>query len=134
LKAAGKKKAVAEKEKAEKRMVALSKLMKKLYEDHIAGILDVDSYRLFLSDYQRERQELCGKLSVICKEIGKRGERDKGFEQLRAVAGEFLNSKTLTAVMLNKLIERIEVGRPRKEHGAIKQEINIIYRFISIAI
>ncbi|MDR1094083.1 MAG: recombinase family protein [Clostridiales bacterium] len=116
----GQKKAVAEKERIEKRMAALSKLIKKLYEDHIAGILDVDSYQSFLSDYQRERQELCGRLSVICAEIDKRGERDKGFEQLKAVAGEFLNCRTLTAVMLNKLIERIEVGRPRKENGKIK--------------
>jgi hypothetical protein len=78
-----------------------------------------------LRDYRPERQDICGWLSIICKEIDKRGERDKGSEQLKAVADEFLNCKTY-AVRLNKLIERIEVGRPQKENGKTKQEIKFI--------
>lgn len=38
--------------------------------------------------------------------------------------------ETLTANMLNQLIERIEIGHIVKADGCRQQEITIVYRFI----
>ncbi|GHU97932.1 resolvase [Clostridia bacterium] len=127
-------KLIAERSKVEKRLAALSKVMKKLYEDYVAEVLDGENYQSFLNDYQREQREINERLTSINKELGKVNDYDKGFECLKVVADEYLACKELTAEMLHKLIERIEISPSQEENGEIRQRINIIYRFISTSI
>jgi DNA invertase Pin-like site-specific DNA recombinase len=130
----GQEKAVAEKTKIEKRLSVLSKLVKRLYEDYAAEALDGSNYLAMLGDYQREQQELNGKLVRIIKELEKVGGKEKDYDRLKTVIDEFKSCKELTAEMLNKLIDRIEIGYPERTDGIVRQEINIIYRFISMSI
>jgi hypothetical protein len=57
--------------------------------------------------------------------------------KLKELAAAYSECTTLTAEMLNQLIERIEIGYPETNDGdkkgrkVIRQEINIIYRFIN---
>jgi len=127
-------KTLVEKAKIEKRLSVLSKMMKRLYEDFAADTLSGENYTKFLADYQREQKELNGKLTLINKELEKSSSKDNGFERLKTIADGFINCEELTAEMVNKLIERIEISRLDKEKGIFKQEINIIYRFISTSI
>jgi hypothetical protein len=49
------------------------------------------------------------------------------------VLDEYLTIDTLTANMLNQLIERIEIGHAVKVNGSRQQEITIVYRFVGAA-
>lgn len=50
-------------------------------------------------------------------------------EQLRAAISDYLNIDTLTPLILNKLIEKIQVGHVEKVDGQMVQEITIVWRF-----
>jgi len=49
-------------------------------------------------------------------------------EQLRVAISDYLNVDTLTPLILNKLIEKIQVGHAEKVNGQMVQEIVIAWR------
>jgi DNA repair exonuclease SbcCD ATPase subunit len=119
--------------KAEKRLIALTTLIRKLYEDYVNGILDESNYREFLQGYQKEQVELKQWLEQANEQLQGNAEtyEDK-LKKLRAIAATYANQPKLTAEMLNKLIDRIEITHPIKQDGEkARQEITIIYRFIN---
>ncbi|MFT9078654.1 recombinase family protein [Ethanoligenens sp.] len=120
----------AERAKIQKRLGALGKITRKLYEDYACDLLDTDSYHKMLNDYQQEQKQLTGRSGVIQNELDKKDEYAENLQKLSEVIGAYLDVETLTANMLNQLIERIEIGHPVKADGTTQQEINIIYRFV----
>lgn len=53
-------------------------------------------------------------------------------EQLRAAISDYLNIDNLTPLILNKLIEKIQVGQVEKVDGQMVQEITIMWRFAGV--
>ena len=53
-------------------------------------------------------------------------------EQLRVAISIYLNIDTLTPLILNKLIEKIQVGHVEKIDGQLVQEITIVWRFAGV--
>ena len=53
-------------------------------------------------------------------------------EQLRAAISDYLNIDNLTPLILNKLIEKIQVGQVEKVDGQMVQEITIVWRFAGV--
>jgi hypothetical protein len=121
----------AEKSKIEKRLNALTAVLRKLYEDSAAGVLDGGNYRTFVADYQREQRILNERLAVICAELDKADSDADNFNKLKACAAAYADRSELTAEMLNRLIGRIEIGYPSRSNGKIRQNISIVYRFIN---
>ena len=68
----------------------------------------------------------------IENELSSTGQEEQNVEKLRKVLSEYLDIDTLTANMLNQLIERIEIGHTVKVNGCRQQEITIVYRFIGM--
>jgi DNA invertase Pin-like site-specific DNA recombinase len=124
----------ADKAKIESRLVALSKITKKLYEDNACDLLDMESYHRMLKEYQEEQKQLIQRLNAIQTERNKKGENAENLQKLSDAIKAYLNIDKLTANMLNQLIERIEVGYPETVNGERQQEINIIYRFVGTTI
>ena len=124
-------KLIAEQAKASKRLTVLKRIIKKLYEDFAADLLEPDSYHSMLTEYTNEQKQITARLAVIEAELGTESNDEKNVQKLKAVLDEYLNIETLTANMLNQLIERIEIGHAVKVDGCRQQEITIVYRFIS---
>ena len=120
----------SEKVKITNRLATLSRITKKLYEDHACDLLDTDSYHKMLGEYQQEQKQLSSRLSVIQSELAKKDQYLEHVQKLSEVIKEYLNVETLNANMLNQLVERIEIGYPITVDGVKQQEINIIYRFV----
>ena len=120
----------SEKIKINNRLAILSRITKKLYEDHACDLLDTDSYHKMLGEYQQEQKHLSQRLSVIQSELDKKDQHLENVQKLSEVIKEYLNVEKINANMLNQLIERIEIGHPITAHGVKQQEINIIYRFV----
>ena len=126
-------KLIAEQAKASKRLTVLKRIIKKLYEDFAADLLEPDSYHSMLTEYTNEQKQITARLAVIEAELGTESNDEQNVQKLKAVLDEYLNIETLTANMLNQLIERIEIGHAVKVDGCRQQEITIVYRFIGTA-
>jgi hypothetical protein len=123
-------KAETEKTKIEKRLTALLSVVRKLYEDYAAAVLDEQNYRILLANYQTEQRTLNKRLKVVRAEIEKEDDYEARLNKLKEIAVAYSESPTLTAEMLNALIERIEISTECLD-DAIEHKINIIYRFIN---
>jgi DNA invertase Pin-like site-specific DNA recombinase len=123
-----------EKGKILTRLSQLAKITKKLYEDNACGVLDTDSYRAFLSEYQQEQKQLSQRLSEIEAELNKKNEYAENLRQLSEAVGRYTQVESLTTDMVNQLIERIEVGHLKTENGEKRQNIRIVWRFIGDAL
>ncbi|MDR1939644.1 MAG: recombinase family protein [Clostridiales bacterium] len=124
------KKAETEKAKIEKRFDGLKTIVRKLYEDYAAKVLDEENYRLLLVNYQAEQRTLNEQLKAINDELKKTDDYETRLNKLKELAIAYSESPSLTAEMLNALIERIEISTERHDDG-IEHKINIIYRFIN---
>ena len=126
-------KLIAEQCKTNKRLTVLKRIIKKLFEDFAADLLDSESYQSMLIEYTQEQKQLIVRLAVIDSELNSAIDDTQNVQKLKAVLDEYLNVETLTANMLNQLIERIEIGHTVKVNGCRQQEITIVYRFIGTA-
>jgi len=120
-----------EKSKVEKRLQTLTALVRKVYEDYAAEVLSADNYKEFLAGYQTEQAELKKRLSAINGELGGSDSYEDKLKKLQAIAAAYAGQTDLTAEMLNRLIDRIEIRRPEYVNGKKTQQITIIYRFIN---
>jgi len=123
-------KLAGEKSKIEKRLSTLTTLVRKLYEDYATEILSADNYKVFLSGYQKEQAEIKGRLTTINGELEGSDSYEDKLKKLQAIAVAYADQTGLTAEMLNKLIERIEIKHPERSNSKKTQQITIIYRFI----
>lgn len=126
-------KLITEQAKAIKRLTVLKKIVKKLYEDFASDLLDSESYHSMLTEYTQEQKQLTSRLAVIDTKINSASDSAQNVQKLKAVLDEYMHIETLTANMLNQLIERIEIGHTVKVDGCRQQEITIVYRFVGAA-
>ena len=132
LKRAKKDKLVSERTKIHKRLEALTKVIKRLYEDYANDMVSVKDYQLLLKEYNREQKKLNTRLTVIGTRLnGTQDEENVG--KLKAVLDEYFDRDILTSTLLVKLIERIEIGHIVSTENGKEQEITIYYRFIGAA-
>ena len=123
-----------EKAKITTRLSQLAKITKKLYEDNACGVLDTDSYRAFLSDYQQEQKQLSQRLSEIEAELNQKDEYAENLRRLSQAVGRYTQVESLTADIVNQLIDRIEVGHLETVDGEKLQSVRIVWRFIQDAL
>ena len=69
------------------------------------------------------------RLTVVNGELESSDDYETRMQKLKTLAAAYEN-ESLTAEMLNQLIERIEISTERTDDG-IDHKINIIYRFIN---
>lgn len=125
------KKLEVEKNKIQRKLDTISKLIKKLYEDYIEGILNTENYQTMVNEYQKEQVELKERLEKITDLINQKTNETDNIKKFKEVANKYLDFKVLTAELVNNLINHIEIGFPKVVDGIQVREINIFYRFIN---
>ena len=102
-------KRLAEKQaKLEKRQGELTRLLRKLFEDNSAGLVNDENYSAMFKTYQDEQTETAEKLKVIYAESAQKDEYRENAEMLRENIREYLDIEELTPLILNKLIEKLK--------------------------
>lgn len=119
-----------EKQRILKRLESLNKIIRKLYEDFAAEIIDATNYQALMKDYYSEQKTLNARLLELCQKDEKESKYENNLQKLKDYANMYIDNKALTREMVNQLIERIEVGNVITEDGEKQQEVNIVYRFI----
>jgi hypothetical protein len=115
--------------KLEKRQGELTRLLRKLFEDNAAGLISDENYSAMLKIYQVEQTDTVEKLKVIYAESVQKDAFMSNAETLRKNIREYLDIREITPYILNKLIERIEVGHLEMVDGQKQQEVTIVWRF-----
>lgn len=110
----------------------LDTLFKRLYEDMVSGRISTERFDLLSADYEQEQKQIKEEITRLQNLI------DEG-EQERYDLNQFLNNvrkytdpETLTAEMVNELIDKIIVHAPDKSSGHRKQKIEIYYKAVGI--
>ena len=125
------KKLEVEKNKIQRKLDIIGKLIKKLYEDYIEGILTTENYQTLVNEYQKEQVELKERLEKITDLINQKTTETDNIKKFKEVANKYLDFKVLTTELVNNLIDHIEIGFPKVVEGIQVREINIFYRFIN---
>jgi hypothetical protein len=122
-------KLISEKSKTEKRLNELAKLLRKLFEDNAKGLLDNRNYEMMMGEYQAEQASLASKLVEIQSQLAEKADYAGQLERMQNAVRDCLDIKELTPLVMNKLIDRIEVGSQEVVDGQRQQEIRIVWRF-----
>ena len=119
----------------ERRCRELDRLIEKLYEDHVEGVLGEERMKKLLSRYEGENHEISVKIKSLKTNVSNERKEDT-IEQLKKVLRGFTEPEKLSRELLFHFIDRIEIGQGsyrETEFGRIKkQSVRIYFRFRKI--
>ena len=116
--------------KAISRNEVVSKLYEKLYEDNATGKVTDEWFMQLSHKYEVERMELKAKISDTRQKLSDIGEMQYGKDAFISAIRKFMQMDTLTAPLLQELIDHIEVYETEGVGKKRTQRIVIYYRFV----
>ena len=108
----------------------VSQTMQQLYEDNVSGKVSDEWFLQLANRYETERMELKAKIASLRDELSAMGTAQKGRDTFLAAVRRFMDMETLTAPLLQELIDRIEVHEVEGRGKNRTQRIVIFYRFV----
>ena len=108
----------------------VSQTVQKLYEDNVSGKVSDEWFLQLANRYETERMDLKAKIASIRDELSAMGTAQKGRDTFLAAVRRFMDMETLTAPLLQELIDRIEVHEVEGRGKNRTQRIVIYYRFV----
>ena len=127
---AERKQAEADLQKATIRSEMLVHLFEKLYEDNVAGKVTDEWFLQLSHKYEVERLELKEKISALHAKLAALDEQSQNSDAFLAAIRKFMEMKTLTAPLLQELIDHIDVYEAQGSGKSRTQRIVIYYRFV----
>jgi hypothetical protein len=121
-----------EKYSIEKRMAELSSKVRKLFNSHANGVIDVRNYEMLMKDIQTEQELLEQKLSALQSKISQQNNTELSIEQFRNTVREYLNITELTPFVLNKLISKIEIGCLETVEAEEQQKVSVEWKLTDL--
>ncbi|MFT9078470.1 recombinase family protein [Ethanoligenens sp.] len=121
-----------ERDKLARRRQELSGLLRRLFEEHAAGLLTDENYAAFTKQYQTEQADILRRMSALEARLAGQNDYRKNAEKLREALRDHLRIDRLTPLVLGKLVERIEVGQAEWVDGERRQEVVIGWRFAGV--
>ena len=121
----------AELSKAEKRVVELKSLFKRLYEDNVLGRISDEQYRMLSVDYNDEQKELEATIPELQKEIDTLKNECTNVQKFLDIVKKYVCVQELTPEVLRTFISKIVVHEREKKHSQTSpQQIDIYFRYI----
>ena len=120
----------ADLQKATVRSEMLVHLFEKLYEDNVAGKVTDEWFLQLSHKYEVERLELKEKISKLHARLAAMEEQSQNSNAFLAAIRKFMEMKTLTAPLLQELIDHIDVYEAQGSGKSRTQRIVIYYRFV----
>ena len=119
-------------DKATARTKEVAIMYEKLFEKHINGIVNEESFMQLSQKYEAERDELKVKIRQYQEELSEIENIRTSKEQFTMAVRKFMQMGTLTPALLNELIEKIEVHSIEGKGKNKTQRIVIHYRFVGV--
>ncbi|MBR3815891.1 MAG: recombinase family protein [Clostridia bacterium] len=119
-------------DKATARTKEVAIMYEKLFEKHINGIVNEESFMQLSQKYEIERDDLKVKIRQYRDELSEIESLRTSKEQFTMAVHKFMQMETLTPALLNELIEKIEVHSIEGKGKNKTQKIIIHYRFVGV--
>ena len=117
----------------ERRIVELTSLFKRLYEDNVLGRITNEQFRMLSADYNAEQKTLEEALPEKKARLEKLKASASNVDAFIEKAKRFTTIDELTPELLRLFIQRIEIGERAKKHAhSSPQKIRIVYKDIGI--
>lgn len=116
--------------KAITRNETVSRLYEKLYEDNATGKVTDEWFMQLSHKYEVERVELKSKVSDLRQKLSTIGEMQYGKDAFISAIRKFMQMDTLTAPLLQELIDHIDVYETEGVGKNRTQRVVIYYRFL----
>lgn len=120
-----------EKEKCEKRIAQIDKMVKKLFEQSVNNSLSEERFISLSADYDREQKELKEHLTELNKKLSDVTDNDQSIDRFIAVAKKYADFETLTPEIITAFVQKIIVHEACiDDNGERVQKIEIVFNFI----
>lgn len=107
-------------------------LFKRLYEDMVSGRISTERFDLLSADYENEQRKIKEEITNLQNLIDEGEQERYDLNQFLKNVRKYTDPETLTAEMVNELIDKIIVHAPDKSSGHRKQKIEIYYKAVGI--
>ena len=119
-----------EAENARKRITELDTIIQRLYERFALGKIPESRFEVLTATYEKEQAGLRELLTRTEKELTAYQADTDNIDRFMKAIRKYRDPDTLTAPMLNELIEKIVVHAPVKQNGDRRMQVDIVFRFI----
>ena len=113
-----------------KRLGELERLLKRLFEENVAGRMDDANYEAMFAQYQAEQQNLKAEVGELSEQLAVLGEVHDNSQRFIDLVAKYKDLQELDAPIVNELCEKILIHESQKIDGKRWQKIEIFYRFI----
>jgi len=127
----------AELNRADRRIAELDRIIKRIYEDHIAEKLSDERFSKMLSDYETEQTELINSTAALRAEVEEIRSKTANAQNFIKLAERYTEITEMTAelarIFLDRIVvhEAVMVDNPkRKGHKTRTQEVHIFLNCI----
>lgn len=121
--------------KLEKRLHEVTRILKKMYEEHALNDTDEAVYSVLSEDYRTEFATLEASIKSVTAKLNEQSSKCESYNEFFSVLDEITDIKELTRPLLQKFVDHIEIeqgyytrGDNGKRHKM--QRVRIYYRFI----
>ncbi len=120
----------AEADHARQRIDELDAIIRTLYERYALGKISESRFEALTATYEKEQAGLREVLSRTENELSAYQADTDNIDRFMHAIRKYLDPDTLTAPMLNELVEKIIVHAPVKQNGDRRMQVDIVFRFI----
>jgi len=117
---------------AQSRISELDRIIQRLYEDKVSGVLTNERFIKLSRGYEAEQQELQDQTEALAQQIAAQEQQTLDLSRFLAVARKYAHATELTPTLLNELVERVEVHAPDKTSGKRIQPIDVCFCSVGI--
>lgn len=119
---------------AEKRIVELDNIIKRLYEDNITGKLTDERFRKLSLDYENEQRDLNSQVVLLREEIEAAESKSADVSRFLSIVKQYTEIPELTPFILHEFVDKIVIHNATDPHSKTnrRQEVDIYYKGIGI--
>lgn len=115
---------------AEKRIVELDRIFKRIYEDDISGAISHERFLKLSADYEAEQRELVEQVKTWREAVETFEQDQADFANFAAIVRKYVGIRELTPTIVNEFVKKIIVHAPDKSSGHRSQKIELVWNFI----
>ena len=115
---------------AQKRIVELDRIFKRIYEDDIRGAISHERFLKLSAEYEAEQREMEERVKSEQQEVDTYEQNKSDFDSFSAIIRKYVGIKELTPTIVNEFIKKIIVHAPEKVDGKRVQKVDIVFNFV----
>lgn len=115
---------------AQDRYVELDRIMKRLYEDSVAGRITDSRFQKLSAEYEAEQAELGKQIENSKNELESIRQNKQDSSAWLSLIKDYADIRRLDRIVLSELIDKITVGESKIVDGEKHVDVTIYYRFI----